>query len=82
MGLDLRLPLGLMFFIIGLILLGYGLLTWGSSQYALSLGLNINFGWGALMVLFGGLMFLLGWRSRKRELPASHGTAGRNSGTH
>ena len=71
MGLDLRLPLGLMFALIGLILIGYGLLTWGGSQYALSLGLNVNLGWGAVMLLFGGTMFLLGWRARGRDLPAS-----------
>ena len=70
MGLDLRLPLGLMFSIIGLILLGYGLLTWGSGQYDLSLGMNINVGWGVAMLLFGGTMFLLGWRSRGRDLSA------------
>lgn len=72
MGLDLRLPLGLMFSIIGLIMLGYGLLTWGSGQYALSLGMNINVGWGAAMLVFGSTMFLLGWRSRGRDLSVSH----------
>lgn len=77
MGLDLRLPLGLMFSIIGLIMLGYGLLTWGSGQYALSLGLNVNVGWGAAMLIFGATMFLLGWRSRSCDIPASHeGTGG------
>ena len=70
MGLDLRLPLGLMFFLIGLILVGYGLLTWGSSQYALSLGINVNLAWGAVMLAFGATMFLLGWRSRGRNVPA------------
>ncbi len=71
MGLDLRLPLGLMFFIIGLILVVYGLLTSGSGQYALSLGLNVNLGWGAVMLAFGGTMFLLGWRSRRRDVHAA-----------
>ena len=71
MGLDLRLPLGLMFSIIGIILLGYGLLTWGSVQYALSLGLNVNLGWGLVMLVFGSTMFLFGWRSRGRDLPSS-----------
>ena len=71
MGLDLRLPLGLMFFIIGLILIGYGLLTWGSSQYALSLGLNVNLGWGVVMLVFGGAMFLMGWRSRRSDGPSA-----------
>ena len=69
MGLDLRLPLGLMFFLIGLILLGYGVLTWGSGQYALSLGINVNLAWGAVMLAFGATMFLLGWRSRTRDVP-------------
>ena len=76
MGLDLRLPLGLMFFLIGLILLGYGLLTWGSSQYALSLGINVNLAWGAVMVVFGATMFLLGWRSRGRNVPHSETPGG------
>ena len=67
MGLDLRLPLGLMFSVIGLILLGYGALTWGSGQYALSLGLNVNLGWGVVMLAFGSTMFLLGWRSRGHD---------------
>jgi hypothetical protein len=70
MGLDLRLPLGLMFSLIGLILLGYGLLTWGSSQYALSLGINVNLAWGAVMLVFGATMFLLGWRARKHDATA------------
>jgi hypothetical protein len=70
MGLDLRLPLGLMFSLIGLILLGYGLLTWGSTQYALSLGINVNLAWGAVMLVFGATMFLLGWRARKQDATA------------
>ena len=70
MGLDLRLPLGLMFFLIGLILIGYGVITWGSSEYALSLGLNVNVGWGVVMLCFGATMFGLGWRARGREQPA------------
>ena len=70
MGLDLRLPLGLMFSTIGLIMLVYGLLTFGSNQYALSLGLNVNVGWGAVMLVFGSIMFLLGWRSRSRDVAA------------
>ena len=73
MGLDLRLPLGLMFSTIGLIMLVYGLLTWGSSQYAQYLGMNVNAIWGAVLLVFGGLVFLLGWRSRGGETPPSNG---------
>ena len=76
MGLDLRLPLGLMFSLIGLILLGYGVLTRGSGQYALSLGINVNLAWGAVMLVFGATMFLLGWRSRGRDVPARDAHSG------
>jgi hypothetical protein len=64
MGLDIRIPIGLMFGIIGLLMLGYGALTGSDTQmYQRSLGLNINVWWGALLVVFGGLML---WFSRQR----------------
>ena len=64
MGLDLRLPLGLMFLSIGALLLVYGVLTWHSPMYMQSLGQNINVLWGAVMFVFGSIMFLLGRRGR------------------
>lgn len=82
MGLDLRLPLGLMFSVIGLIMLAYGLLTWGSSQYALSLGLNVNVVWGVAMLVFGSTMFLLAWRSRGRDLPPARERSGESAHRH
>ena len=62
MGLDIRLPLGLIFLITGLIMLGYGVATSGSAIYALSMGINLNLIWGAVMVVFGVVMTLLGRR--------------------
>ena len=82
MGLDLRLPLGLMFSVIGLIMLAYGLLTSGSSQYALSLGLNVNVVWGVAMLVFGSTMFLLAWRSRGRDLPPARVRSGESAHRH
>lgn len=64
MGLDLRIPLGLMFLSIGLLLVGYGLLTWHSPMYLRSMGQNVNVIWGGMMSLFGLLMFLLARRAR------------------
>lgn len=63
MGLDLRLPLGLMFLAIGLLLLGYGVLTWCSPMYARSMGQNVNVIWGGIMSLFGLAMLLLARRA-------------------
>jgi hypothetical protein len=66
MGLDIRLPIGLLFSIFGVLLIGYG--TLGSkSIYARSLDVNINLWWGLIMLLFGVVMFLLGKRGTKMK---------------
>ena len=63
MGLDVRLPIGLMFTIIGVLLVGYGLVTGGDATlYARSLSININLWWGAVMLFFGIVMFAMGRR--------------------
>lgn len=64
MGLDIRLPIGLMFSIIGALLLAYGLLTAGDGAiYTRSLGVNVNLWWGLTMLLFGVVMTVLGRRA-------------------
>ena len=65
MGLDIRLPLGLIFLITGGIMLLYGLLTLGSSIYSVSLGVNLNVTWGAVMMIFGAVMLLAAKRARR-----------------
>ncbi len=75
MNLDLRIPMGLMFLIVGAILSIYGLATMGSPIYAKSVGMNINLVWGIVMLVFGGTMFLLGQRSQRRPVQQVEGTA-------
>jgi hypothetical protein len=65
-GLDIRTPIGLMFGIFGLLLTGYGLLTRGSDIYQRSLGFNVNLEWGAVLLVFGGVMLWLGWKGGKK----------------
>ncbi|WP_158820244.1 hypothetical protein [Granulicella sp. S156] len=60
MGLDIRLPLGLIFLIIGGIMAVYGVFTRGSAMYASSQGINLNLIWGLVMLLFGLIMFIAG----------------------
>lgn len=67
MQLDLRIPMGLMFSLVGLILVVFGFVTNGSAIYAKSLGMNINVIWGVVLLIFGLTMFLLG-RARQRRL--------------
>ena len=66
MGLDIRTPIGLMFAVLGALLVGYGLLTAGSDVYQRSLGLNVNLVWGAVLLVFGLGMLWLGRRNRSR----------------
>jgi hypothetical protein len=66
MSLDLRVPIGLMFTLVGVILTAFGLKTRGSSIYAAINGLNVNLWWGLVLFVFGLTMFLLGRSSQKR----------------
>jgi hypothetical protein len=66
MGLDLRIPIGLLFGIFGVLLLAYGLGT-SPEIYRQSLGVNINAWWGLVMLVFGLFMLGLAWRAARRE---------------
>ncbi|GAC1656964.1 MAG: hypothetical protein NVS4B3_23110 [Gemmatimonadaceae bacterium] len=53
-GLDVRLPIGGLFSVLGALLTGYGLVTTGdSARYVRSMSVNINLWWGLVMVVFG-----------------------------
>jgi hypothetical protein len=58
MKLDLRLPMGLMFSVFGLILAVYGLVS-DRAIYARSLGVNVNLWWGLVLLAFGVVMLAL-----------------------
>lgn len=62
MGLDIRLPMGLMFSIIGGILAIFGVAAPDRSQ---ALGLNANLIWGTCIFAFGALMLGAWWFGRK-----------------
>ena len=65
MKLDLRLPIGLMFTIIGVLLTVFGLVS-DSAIYERSLGINVNLWWGLVLLVFGGFMLALALRARQR----------------
>ena len=66
MHLDVRLPIGYLFIIIGLILFGVGI-TSNPVDYAKSLDVNIDLWWGIVMGAFGGFMLFLAFRSKKKK---------------
>ena len=72
MGLDIRIPLGLIFLITGGIMSGYGLFTRGNvALYQRSMGINLNLSWGLIMFVFGLVMFVVGRRQRWQDDPVT-----------
>jgi hypothetical protein len=65
MGLDIRIPIGLMFGTIGLMMAVYGLFTGSDPMYQRSLGMNVNLWWGLLLFVFGALMLYFGRKAAK-----------------
>ncbi len=80
MGLDIRIPLGLIFLIIGGLMSLYGLITRHSAIYDKSLGINLNLTWGAVMFVFGLIMFLVGKRQKWQDDPVTPRPWERNQG--
>ena len=67
MQLDLRIPMGLMFSIVGVILAGFGAATYSNTMlYAKSMGINVNLWWGLVLLVFGQVMFQMGRRRQAR----------------
>ena len=68
MGLDIRLPIGIIFTIYGVILIIYGLVADASIFQEKSLGVNIDL-WGVAMLVFGAFMGALAFRASRRTEP-------------
>ncbi len=66
MRLDIRLPIGLLFSVLGLLLAGFGAVS-DKGVCERSLGLNVNLAWGAVLLVFGIVMVVLG--SRRSAIP-------------
>lgn len=66
MKLDIKIPIGLLFTIFGLILSVYGLVTGSDARiYTKSLGYNINLYIGLFMLVFGVFMLILARKTFK-----------------
>lgn len=63
---DLRLPIGIFFLIVGGVLTIYGAFS-PHDVLNLSEHINANLDWGIVLTVFGGLMTLLGWRAYRQD---------------
>jgi len=68
MLLDLRLPIGLLFAVLGFLLFAYGTVS-DRALYKSSLGVNVNLWWGLVILAFGGLMLASAWIAARRRRP-------------
>jgi hypothetical protein len=64
---DIRIPIGLMFTIIGVLITGFGLFTMSNTEmYHKSLGINVNIVMGILMMIFGLVFLFFAFRKKKK----------------
>jgi hypothetical protein len=75
MGLDIRLPIGLMFTLLGLLLTGFGLVS-EKAMYRRSLDININLWWGLALLVFGLVMLIFGRKGSQGMRPAETSSEG------
>lgn len=78
MGLDIRVPIGMLFLILGVLLILYGIIS-DPAIYARSLDININVWWGACLMAFGAAMYFFGRRGARTSgmRPAEESPEGR-----
>jgi hypothetical protein len=76
MNLDIRIPIGLMFAVLGAMLAVFGILA-KNVNYEQSLGININLWWGVVLLAFGIVMYLLGRRGTSSVREADDTPEGR-----
>ena len=63
---DIRIPIGLMFSILGVLITGFGIFTFSNAEmYERSLGINVNIIMGILMLVFGLIMLFLSRKKKK-----------------
>jgi hypothetical protein len=67
--LDVRVPIGALFTLLGLLLTAYGFIEPAATTAAFTKGGQINMWWGLVMLVFGVLMLLIARPQRPRAVP-------------
>lgn len=71
---DIRIPIGVLFLALGVILAIYGVATRSDiALYGRSENIVINLWWGLVMIVFGGAMLYYGSRAHRRSLHSAAG---------
>ena len=73
--LDIRIPIGLMFSILGVILVVFGLVSGQRIYVVHSFKINVNLAWGCVLLAFGIFMLMMAYvasQRAKKETTRSH----------
>jgi multisubunit Na+/H+ antiporter MnhG subunit len=70
MGLDIRYPIGMMFAIIGALMIGLGVFS-KPEAYKCALDININLIWGCILLVFGLIMYFAARKGSKDQKAAA-----------
>jgi uncharacterized protein YhhL (DUF1145 family) len=63
---DIRIPIGLMFSILGVLITIFGFVTMANAEmYQKSLNINVNIIMGILMLIFGVIMLFFAFKKKK-----------------
>jgi hypothetical protein len=65
LGIDIRLPIGFVFALVGILLTAFGAAS-NRAIYQRSLGVNVNLYWGLVLLAFGLIMVMLGRRGMRK----------------
>jgi hypothetical protein len=65
LGIDIRLPIGFVFAVVGILLTAFGAAS-NRAIYQRSLGINVNLYWGLVLLAFGLVMVTLGQRGMRK----------------
>jgi hypothetical protein len=71
MTIDIRMPLGVLFLVIGALLAGYGACYDPPTHHGQHPVLNIDLWWGLTMAAFGAVNVLIAWFARGASATAS-----------
>ena len=64
---DIRIPIGLMFSIVVVLITGFGFFTMSNTEmYHKSLGINVNIIMGIVMLAFGLIFLFFAFRKKKK----------------
>ncbi len=63
---DLRLPIGLFFLCVGIIMTGFGLFS-PHDIPNISQRINVDLYWGVILLLFGALMTIFGFKGQRSD---------------